>query len=432
MSRESYIRGFCKAAEAAGVDPRALAKFTKSASWGDIVNAGYGAMCMGSPCAPRLFSPGTNNLKPSKEIQRENRNTAIGGAAGLAAGLSAVYGAPAAWSGLSGAARFVPNANRWVFTKMMGPTVGPRVAKWAPWVSGGSFAARTADGALGLTHIEPSDSAAMQGVKRLTRDYILPAGQLLNPAGAGAYVLGNGMADAAFRPAIRETTASLIKPEDVEKFMEDLSQSNPQGWAGLMLGGLSMAGDRFDKKVKSLALPSKVVYNQLRRLYPQLPEDADMEGIREGYDKAIRDFRANIANSLEKSDSTIGKSVGKMFNSNPGYFNDLLDRLSSGDYSKSITSRLGADPFFGTSAAWEGVQDSTKKFLLDYASKKLNENPEAVAALGLGLSNVGRKVYAGGKAINDRIEEHNQKVKQEMLNGQAKPNPSQVGAPVKE
>lgn len=27
MSKESYIRGFCKAAEAHGVDPQALAKF---------------------------------------------------------------------------------------------------------------------------------------------------------------------------------------------------------------------------------------------------------------------------------------------------------------------------------------------------------------------------------------------------------------------
>lgn len=32
MSKESYARGFCKAAEAAGVDPVALAEFTKYAS----------------------------------------------------------------------------------------------------------------------------------------------------------------------------------------------------------------------------------------------------------------------------------------------------------------------------------------------------------------------------------------------------------------
>lgn len=32
MSKESYARGFCKAAEAAGIDPVALAEFTKHAS----------------------------------------------------------------------------------------------------------------------------------------------------------------------------------------------------------------------------------------------------------------------------------------------------------------------------------------------------------------------------------------------------------------
>ena len=32
MSRESYARGFCKAAEAAGVDPQALAKYATNAS----------------------------------------------------------------------------------------------------------------------------------------------------------------------------------------------------------------------------------------------------------------------------------------------------------------------------------------------------------------------------------------------------------------
>lgn len=32
MSKESYIRGFCKAAEAAGVDPQALAKYATGAT----------------------------------------------------------------------------------------------------------------------------------------------------------------------------------------------------------------------------------------------------------------------------------------------------------------------------------------------------------------------------------------------------------------
>lgn len=59
-------------------------------SWGDIVNAGYSSMAMGSPFAQRPYKPGTNELKSSEELQREQKNSAIAGAAGLAAGAAAV------------------------------------------------------------------------------------------------------------------------------------------------------------------------------------------------------------------------------------------------------------------------------------------------------------------------------------------------------
>lgn len=54
-------------------------------SWGDIINAGYSSMAMGSPFAPRPYKPGTNELKSSKELQQEQKNNVIAGAAGLAA-----------------------------------------------------------------------------------------------------------------------------------------------------------------------------------------------------------------------------------------------------------------------------------------------------------------------------------------------------------
>ena len=85
MSRESYIKGFCKVAEAHGVDPVLL---LKRASYGDIVNAGYSSMAMGSPLAPRLYAPGTNKIKPTKEIQQEQARNAVGGTVGLAAGVA--------------------------------------------------------------------------------------------------------------------------------------------------------------------------------------------------------------------------------------------------------------------------------------------------------------------------------------------------------
>lgn len=78
-----FAMGFCKAAEEHGVDPALL---LKQASFGDVVNAGYSSMAMGSPLAPRLYTPGTNEIKPTKEIQQEQARTAVGGIAGLALG----------------------------------------------------------------------------------------------------------------------------------------------------------------------------------------------------------------------------------------------------------------------------------------------------------------------------------------------------------
>ena len=81
MSKESYARGFCKAADAHGVDPVALAKL---ASTGDIVNAGLSSMTMGSPFAPKPFIPGTDTIKPTKDLQAENARNVIGGVTGIA------------------------------------------------------------------------------------------------------------------------------------------------------------------------------------------------------------------------------------------------------------------------------------------------------------------------------------------------------------
>ena len=57
----------------------------KQAALGDIVNAGVSTMAMGSPFAPKMFTPGTNTVKPTAQIQQENKNSAIGGIAGLLA-----------------------------------------------------------------------------------------------------------------------------------------------------------------------------------------------------------------------------------------------------------------------------------------------------------------------------------------------------------
>jgi hypothetical protein len=68
-------------------------------SWGDIINAGYSSMAMGSPFAPRPYKPGTNELKSSEELQREQENSAIAGAVGLGAAAAVANPAAAATAG---------------------------------------------------------------------------------------------------------------------------------------------------------------------------------------------------------------------------------------------------------------------------------------------------------------------------------------------
>ena len=77
MSKESYARGFCKAAEAAGVDPVALAKFAQS-----IVNGGAQAPLFG------LW----NSSKARKSEENKRREYPTGG--------RAPEGTPSAKSGI--------------------------------------------------------------------------------------------------------------------------------------------------------------------------------------------------------------------------------------------------------------------------------------------------------------------------------------------
>ena len=53
MSKESYIRGFCKAAEAHGVDPQALAKFAAGEFAGAVPTPG--AVVVGKDNIPRVY-----------------------------------------------------------------------------------------------------------------------------------------------------------------------------------------------------------------------------------------------------------------------------------------------------------------------------------------------------------------------------------------
>ena len=64
MSKESYARGFCKAAEAAGVDPRALAKFaaeTKNEQ-PKYKTDGYSPRMIRNPSTERIDIPYLNSL----------------------------------------------------------------------------------------------------------------------------------------------------------------------------------------------------------------------------------------------------------------------------------------------------------------------------------------------------------------------------------
>ena len=53
MSKESYIRGFCKAAEAHGIDPQALAKFAAGEFAGAVPTPG--AVVVGKDNIPKVF-----------------------------------------------------------------------------------------------------------------------------------------------------------------------------------------------------------------------------------------------------------------------------------------------------------------------------------------------------------------------------------------
>ena len=74
-----------------------------AASYGDYVNAGLGAMTMGSPSTPRYFKPGTNEI--SDDLPRQQKNTVVGNGIGL--GVAAL---PSVAGGALTAARAAPAA----------------------------------------------------------------------------------------------------------------------------------------------------------------------------------------------------------------------------------------------------------------------------------------------------------------------------------
>ena len=57
MSKESYVRGFCKAAEAAGIDPHALAKFAQQ-----YKTEGYAPKMYRDPSTERIDIPFLNDI----------------------------------------------------------------------------------------------------------------------------------------------------------------------------------------------------------------------------------------------------------------------------------------------------------------------------------------------------------------------------------
>lgn len=65
---------------------------TKKAARGDIVNAGFSSMAMGSPFTPRLYSQGTSKLRSLEQIAAEQRNSAVAGPLGLLAGYGGIGG----------------------------------------------------------------------------------------------------------------------------------------------------------------------------------------------------------------------------------------------------------------------------------------------------------------------------------------------------
>ena len=72
MSKESYIRGFCKAADAHGVDPQALAKFAAGEFAGAVPT--QGAVVVGKDNIPKVcpdipYFPGTLFLAKDKNSE---------------------------------------------------------------------------------------------------------------------------------------------------------------------------------------------------------------------------------------------------------------------------------------------------------------------------------------------------------------------------
>lgn len=163
MSKESYARGFCKVAQAHGIDPVVLAKY---ASLGDVVNAGLSSMTMGSPFAPKPFVPGTDTIKPTKDLQAENARNVIGGVAGLA-----IAKAPAL---LRGVGRFmtkkIPSGTGYTnYGKIPYTTWAPR---WDVWLNSlieteGLAPAVGSAGILGAIAADELAHKAKKPIKRL-------------------------------------------------------------------------------------------------------------------------------------------------------------------------------------------------------------------------------------------------------------------------
>jgi hypothetical protein len=397
----------------------------KLAAYGDIYNAGLGSMVMGSPFAPRLYSPGTSKLKPTEKIQEETRNSAIGGVSGLSLAYGAPKAAPLMW-------RFFTRpsaANRWLVNDLLHlpKPVASKVLRFGPTVATGSLAARIADGSIGVTQTDKmTDSPGKQGIKDLAKNWLIPAGQLGNVPGAIGYVVANGIADSAFRPVIRRAASSIVKPETIGKFMDNLSKTDPKGYAAMMLAGISMGESRVEKKIKRISMPSKIVYDQLRKKYNQLPE-TDLDGIQKSFDKAKVSLRDAIAKEVEKSDSNIARFIGDKFNRYPEYFNGLLDRMQSGDYAQSWSSRISGQPFFATSAAMEGIRDSATKYLASYVAEKLDTNPEVINALGGSVIGAGRAANnTRGMLAKNLIDTHrDQQVQIDQTNAVRPPLPQE-------
>ena len=113
-----------------------------------------------------------------------------------------------------------------------------------------------------------------------------------------------------------------------------------------------------------------------------------------------------LADRLSKSDGWVSKNVGKAFSRHPDYFNGLIDRMLSGNYAKSLSTRWVKDqPFFLASGVKEGLNDSVYKYINNYIAKKMDEDPEFTDALGKVLLHGGRAVNVGRIINKDNPEQ---------------------------